>query len=194
MDKVGVIHGRFQMLHHGHMEYLLAGKNRCEYLLIGITNPDVASTKYSNANPHRSAMLSNPLTFFERFQMIRGAMIEAGVKREAFDIIPFPINYPELLFNYAPKDAKYYMTIYDDWSREKQVSLEALGCSIDVMWTRTNSDKVTSGTEVRNCITHDQPWDHLVPKFVHNYVLDNGIDYRLKNLGLEETEKSAGNN
>lgn len=26
MDKVGVIHGRFQMLHNGHMEYLLAGK------------------------------------------------------------------------------------------------------------------------------------------------------------------------
>ncbi len=33
MDKIGVIHGRFQMLHIGHMEYLLAGKERCNYLL-----------------------------------------------------------------------------------------------------------------------------------------------------------------
>ena len=40
LDPIGVIHGRFQMLHHGHMEYLLAGKKRCQRLIIGISNPD----------------------------------------------------------------------------------------------------------------------------------------------------------
>ena len=39
MDKVGVIHGRFQLLHNDHMKYLLAGKQRCEHLIIGICNP-----------------------------------------------------------------------------------------------------------------------------------------------------------
>ncbi len=36
----GVIHGRFQILHNDHMRYLLAGKERCEHLVVGITNPD----------------------------------------------------------------------------------------------------------------------------------------------------------
>ena len=37
---VGVIHGRFQMLHNDHLKYLLAGKSRCDHLVIGITNAE----------------------------------------------------------------------------------------------------------------------------------------------------------
>ena len=50
-DPIGVIHGRFQMLHLGHMEYLLAGKARCERLIIGISNPDATFTRFSSASP-----------------------------------------------------------------------------------------------------------------------------------------------
>lgn len=181
-DSIGVIHGRFQMLHIGHMEYLLAGKERCEYLLIGIANPDMSLTRHSDANPHRSTSLANPLTYYERFQMISKAMIEANIRRSEFDIVPFPINYPELLFNYVPSHAKYYMTIYDDWSREKQHSLEKLGCDIDIMWTRTNAEKVTSGTEVRNLIILNKPWRHLVPEAVFEYIIQNGIDKRIRKM------------
>lgn len=189
MDKVGVIHGRFQMLHIGHMEYLLAGKERCNYLIIGIANPDTSLTKYSDANPHRSMSMANPLTYYERFQMIRGAFLETGIKREEFDIVPFPINYPELLFNYAPMDAKYYMTIYDEWSREKYESLKALGCNIEVMWERTNAEKVTSGTEVRSLICQEMPWDHLVPKSVYDFITTNKIDIRIREMSKAEGTK-----
>lgn len=182
-DPVGVIHGRFQLLHIGHMEYLLEGKARCDYLLIGISNPDVSITRFTAANPHRSSALANPLTYYERFRMIQGAMLEAGVPRNEFDIVPFPINYPDLLFNYVPKDAKYYMTLYDEWSTEKFHSLMALGCDIEVMWTRTNDEKVTSGTEVRSCIIHGQPWSHLVPPSVYAYVTAHQLDKRIKASG-----------
>ncbi len=180
MDKVGVIHGRFQMLHKGHMEYLLAGKERCRYLIIGICNPDINMTKYSSANPHRSKGDANPLSYYERFQMIRGSMLESGVPLDEFDIVPFPINYPQLLFNYVPQNAKYYMTIYDEWSLEKKQSLEELGCDIDIMWIRSNADKVTSGTEVRTFIREGKNWQHLVPDFVYQYMISNKIDQRLR--------------
>ncbi|MCC8138345.1 MAG: adenylyltransferase/cytidyltransferase family protein [Clostridiales bacterium] len=120
MDSVGVIHGRFQMLHKGHMEYLLAGKKRCKYLIIGIANPDISLTNYSDAAPHRSMPLANPLTYYERFQMIRGSMLENGISLQEFDIVPFPINYPDLLRNYVPMDARFYMTIYDQWGIRKK--------------------------------------------------------------------------
>ena len=63
-DKIGVIHGRFQGLHHGHMEYLLAGMDRCEHLFIGITNYDTTEKKPDNeANPTRASSSSNPCPF-----------------------------------------------------------------------------------------------------------------------------------
>lgn len=179
MDPMGVIHGRFQMLHKGHMEYLLAGLERCRYLLIGISNPDAATTRFTSANPHRSLPLSNPLTYFERFQMIQGALLEAGVARGQFDIVPFPINCPQLLFNYVPREAKYYMTIYDDWSLEKKATLESLGCHVEVMWQRSNAEKFTSGTEVRHRILEGLPWQELVPPFTYRYVTEHHIDQRL---------------
>ena len=178
-DAVGVIHGRFQMLHYGHMEYLLAGKERCERLIIGISNPDVTLVKFNDANPHRSAAASNPLSFFERYEMIRLAMLEAGVPREEFEIVPFPINYPELLFNYVPRDAKFYMTIYDEWSEDKQRVLQDLGCEVEVMWKRSNEEKKISGTEVRAAIARGEDWRPLVPKSVYDYVKTHELEQRI---------------
>lgn len=143
-DAVGVIHGRFQILHLDHMKYLLEGKKRCDYLLIGISNPDMTTIKYVCADPHRSESLANPLTYYERFWMIRGAMLESGVSAKDFDIIPFPINRAELLGNYAPKDATYYMTIYDAWGLEKKRLLEDMGCAVDVMWQRPCTQKASA--------------------------------------------------
>ena len=187
-DTAGVIHGRFQMLHIGHMEYLLAAKERCDHLIIGISNPDPSVTKYTSANPHRSQALSNPLTYFERLEMIKGSMLEYGVHLGGFDIVPFPINCPELLFNYVPRDATYYMTLYDEWSLEKKSCLERLGCSVEVMWQRKNEEKAASGAEVRRLIIAEQPWKHLVPEFVYQYVTDRGIDARLRRMALSGGE------
>lgn len=109
-------------------------------------------------------------------------MLDAGICRDEFDIVPFPVNYPELLFNYVPHDAKYYMTIYDEWSLEKKRSLEQIGCDIDIMWTRSNAEKITSGTEIRRLIQEGENWQHLVPAFVYQYVISNKIDQRIRNI------------
>lgn len=190
-DRIGVIHGRFQMLHQGHMEYLLEGKKRCDYLLIGIANPDISLTKYSDAAPHRSSPLANPLTYFERFQMIRGSMLENGIALQEFDIVPFPINYPKLLGNYVPIDAKFYITIYDEWGIRKKEVLEQLGCSVEVMWERTDDERFTSGTEVRDRIAKGATWENLVPQYVSDYVKRNKIDLRIRNLAAAGGTQSA---
>ena len=55
MIETGVIHGRFQVLHLKHMEYILAAKMRCRKLYIGITNPDSMHTRDSVNDINRSA-------------------------------------------------------------------------------------------------------------------------------------------
>ena len=62
MTDVGVIHGRFQVLHNDHFEYLMAAKSRCRHMVVGITNPDPSLTRSDPADPQRSSPGANPLT------------------------------------------------------------------------------------------------------------------------------------
>ena len=48
-DQIGVIHGRFQLLHNEHMKYIMAGKERCEHLIIGICNPESTLTNRTDS-------------------------------------------------------------------------------------------------------------------------------------------------
>ena len=170
MHPLGFIHGRFQVLHNDHLVYLLAGKNLCERLIIGVTNPDAASIREEATNPERSSRENNPLTYEERKAMIEAALMEAGVDRHAFSVIPFPINCPELLEGCAPRDAVYFLTIYDDWGREKRKRFEGLGLNTHVMWERPESEKGISGTDVRAAIRQGDDWRSLVPPAVASLV------------------------
>jgi cytidyltransferase-like protein len=147
---IGVIHGRFQILHNDHMKYLMAGKNLCNHLIVGITNPDPTLTKDSNANPHRSKTSSNPLTFYERLVMIREALLEVGLQLFEFSIVPFPINIPELIKYYVPLDAIFFLSIYDDWGKQKKTFLESLGLNIHVLWKLPLEKKGINGRDLRD--------------------------------------------
>lgn len=187
-DKVGIVHGRFQIFHKDHLKYLLKAKERCEHLIVGICNPEVDLTKYTSANPHRSKKSSNPLTYFERMECIRDSLIEAGVKKEDFDIVPFPINFPEKIFNYAPKDAKYYLTIYDEWGEEKLKTLrDDLGLDVEVLWKVTLEEKGISSSDVRKSIQLGEDFREYVPNAVYNYIKNNKLDVRIKEF-LDEEE------
>jgi nicotinamide-nucleotide adenylyltransferase/phosphinothricin biosynthesis protein PhpF len=182
MDKIGVIHGRFQGLHLGHMEYLLAGKERCKHLIIGITNYEpYLNFKVDNpANLNRTKAEANPFFFFVRYEMLQGSMIEAGIDISSFDIVPFPIENPDNIFNFTPREAVYYITIYDQWGYEKEKLLKKIGCRVEIMWIRNDSQRITSGTEIRNKIKSQLEWKRLVPKYVYNYIIEYGIDKRLR--------------
>lgn len=179
LDAVGVVHGRFQLLHNEHMKYILAGKKRCKHLIIGICNPDRSLVKYTENSPHRSEDVSNPFSYYERFQMIQGALLEKGISIYDFDIVPFPINYPELIFSYTPQNAKYYMTIYDKWGEEKREILEKIGCTVEVMWKRDISQKIISGTDVRRCIKEGKAWRQFVPPSVYKYIKVHELDKKI---------------
>lgn len=182
-DKIGVIHGRFQGFHNGHLEYLLAGKSRCDHLVIGITNflCTAKSERISSIDNHRLTAHANPFTYFERMEMIRLALLENNVKESAFSIVPFTIEQPEQLFNFVPRNAVYYITIYDDWGREKLRILKELNLNVDIMWERTEDQKPVSGTLVRARIRSGEDWEQLVPKSVAQYIKEHNLEEAVKN-------------
>lgn len=161
--ETGVIHGRFQVLHNDHLRYLLAGKALCRHLVVGITNPDPSLTRQCAADPRRSEPLANPLTYYERYVLMRRTLEEAGVHHADFSVVPLPINIPELYRYYVPLDAVFFLTIYDDWGRQKLAFLKSLKLATHVLWDVPPEDKGISGTDVRRRMACGEPWESLAP-------------------------------
>jgi nicotinamide-nucleotide adenylyltransferase len=179
---IGIIHGRFQILHNDHVKYLMAGKDLCEHIIVGITNPDPSLTKDHESNPHRSTELNNPLTYYERMLMVKETLLEQSLKLSEFSIVPFPINYPHLLKYYVPLDKVFFLSIYDNWGRQKKRYLENLGLNVHVLWEVTLEEKGLSGQTIRKKMINDQPWKQFVPKSVQKLIIEWNIIERLKNL------------
>lgn len=173
MIELGFIHGRFQLFHNDHLQYALLAKERCKRLIVGITSPENATLIREEVDPHRSEAASNPFTYYERFNMIKLALLEAGVRREDFEIVPYPIERPEILYNYVPLNATSFFTIYDKWGYEKLERLGALGYGTVVLFD--DREKKMCSTDIRQKILDGIDWKDMVPNAVYNYIIENGL-------------------
>ena len=54
--RYGMVHGRFQPFHVGHLEYALTALHRCEHLIVGITNPDPSLVVAESTDPQRHGL------------------------------------------------------------------------------------------------------------------------------------------
>ena len=191
MTETGVVHGRFQIFHLDHLKYVLAAKKRCRHLVIGITNPDPTLTKTDSADPVRSLPESNPLTYFERYTIVRAVMSEQGLDPAEFSIVPFPINIPELYRFYLPPEGVFYLTIYDDWGKRKLEMFKSLGLEVEVLWVRPIEQKGLRAGEIRRLIALGSQWEHLVPPAAVLVMKKLGIPERIAGRVSEPVKRSG---
>lgn len=182
MYDVGVIHGRFQVLHNDHLKYLLAGKSLCRHLVVGVTNPDPVLTSAVEVDPKRSTSLANPLTYYERLVMIREVLLEAGLQFDELTVTPLPITHPDLFRHYVPLDGVFLLSIYDDWGRLKLRRFQELGLKTHVLWEVREEEKGISSTNVRQLMIESAPWEHLVPQASARLCMEWGIPGRLRSM------------
>lgn len=180
VERTGVIHGRFQVLHNDHLAYLLDGMSRCDHLVVGITNPEPALTKEDRADPARSRPDSNPLSYYERSRLVSAALLARGVDRDSFTVTPLPINLPERYGHYVPLDAVFFLTIYDAWGRRKLELFRSLGLKVEVLREVAPSDKGLSATEVRHRMARGMAWEDLVPAATVPLLLAWDVPARLR--------------
>lgn len=183
MIDTGVAHGRFQIFHNDHLKYLQAAKARCRHLVVGITNPDPMLTRYDPADPDRSSPARNPLSYYERYRVLRRALHLQGWGWEDFSLVPLPINFPELYQYYVPLRATFFLTIYDDWGERKLEMFQSVGLTVEVLWRRPLADKGLTSTAIRRLIVAQQSWEHLVPPGVAEMLHYFRIPQRLQDLG-----------
>jgi nicotinamide mononucleotide adenylyltransferase len=190
--KTGVVHGRLQPLHKDHMKYFLAGFEQAEFVYVGITNPDPNLTNEDKADANRAKLMSNPCNYYERMEMLNRSLVEAGISHDRFRVVPFPINYPELLKHYVPEDAIFYMTIYDQWGDRKQELMESVGLKVEVLWKRPEDQKGINATIIREAIARGEAWEYLVPEGTASVIRDFGIDRRIREIFEAESTEGRG--
>ena len=159
--KRGMIHGRFQPFHNGHLEYLCGAAARSDELWVGITNPDPSHVKPEPSDPLRHLPESNPYTYAERLLMVTAVAENVEVD---VHVIPFPVNQPELWHAYVPPNVTQYIRQFSDWGSTKIERFRSAGYDVVILDER--AEKEISGVDVRNAMRERRDWQSLVPAAV----------------------------
>ena len=158
---VACVHGRFQPPHLDHLRYMLAAKERADFLWIGLAQYDLWDMEECLLAPHRGQPDNNPLTYYERVTIIADVLVEAGCSRAEFGCIPFPIDRPDRIRQFLSPSVVCLTTICEDWNSVKIETLRAAGYVVEVLW---NEPKRIEGRRIREAIVAgDESWRELVP-------------------------------
>lgn len=167
---LGAISGRFHPFHREHLDYARAALERCGVLLVGITNADPSHVAADPAGGGRHRAESNPFTYHERAEMIHLALEDAGVAPGRYRVVPCPLQRPELLPHYLPREAVHWVTLYDEepWGARKLELLRGAGYRAEVLWQRPT--KGITATRIRQRLRRGEPLDGLVAPPVARYL------------------------
>jgi nicotinamide-nucleotide adenylyltransferase len=166
----GMIHGRFQPFHRGHLEYMRGAAGRCDELWVGITNPDPSRVKPEESDPLRHLPESNPYSYDERMLMVKAAARDLRLDPDLVHVIPFPVNEPELWAAYVPEGITQFLRLFSEWGGEKQERLVAAGYEVVIL--DEGAEKEISGADVREAMRSGGAWEALVPPGVVRVLRD----------------------
>ena len=157
----GMIHGRFQPFHNGHLEYLRGAAERSDAVFVGITNPDPTRIRPEPSDPQRHLPESNPWSYTERLLMVKAAVRDLELDPAGVHVIPFPVNEPELWPAYVPDGVTQYIRLFSEWGGTKLDRMREAGYEVVVL--DEGEAKAVSGADVREAIRDGGDWEMLVP-------------------------------
>ena len=162
----GLLIGRFQPFHLGHLDAVLFGLSRTENLFIGIGS--------SNKSNERK----NPFSAEERTEMIISSIESSMIDRLKIFDIPDVDNHEKWTFEIDQIIPKYDVVFTNDEFTKTLFEKR----KIDVIPVVLKDREKFSGTNIRELIADDKNWQDFVPRGTRK-VLDkiNAIE-RLKNL------------
>ena len=162
----GLLIGRFQPFHLGHLDAVLFGLSRAENLFICIGS--------SNKSNERK----NPFSAEERREMITLSIEPSITDRIKIFDIPDVGDHEKWTFEIDKTVPKYDVVFTNDEFTKTLFEKREISVISVVLKDREKF----SGTNIRNLITYDRNWRDLVPQGTRN-VLDNiNAKERLQNL------------
>ena len=158
--------GRFQPFHLGHLLLLQRLATQYEEIIVGI-----GSSQYHDTT-------ENPFSETERYQMITRTLEAAGIHNYRIVSVPDIHNPPRWVEHVASIVTDFDLVIANNPFTRKLFSEKGYV----VKGTQYFDRKRYSGKEIRRRMTHDEPWEDLVPAVVADLLHTiNGVS-RLKHL------------
>lgn len=162
----GLLIGRFQPFHLGHLDALRFALTKVENLWLGLGS--------SNKPLERN----NPFSADERKQMILSSIDDSMKEKISIYFIPDLDNHVkwiEMIDDIVPQ---FQIAFSNDPLTDHLYSKRSVQV-IPIPFLNRND---LSGTNIRNLIISDQKWEHLVPEGTKNFLIQNSAKDRLKNL------------
>lgn len=173
MDKVrGILIGRMQPVHNGHMEVIKRILEEVDEIVIGIGSAQL------------SHEVKDPFTAGERVLMMTQALAEIDVDPSRYYIIPMQdINFNAIWASHVKMLTPPFSIVYSGNPLVKQLFAEE---GYEVRQPPLYDRIHLSGTEVRRRILENENWQELVPKATADLLKEiDGVN-RLKNLSVKE--------
>lgn len=162
----GLLIGRFQPFHLGHLDALHFALSKVDKLWIGL------------GSSNKPLQKNNPFSAEERKEMILASIDDSMKQRIQIYFIPDldnHIKWIELINTIVPKFDIIFTN--DELTRHLYSKRNVTVLSIPFV-----KRDILSGTNIRNMIISDQKWEDLVPEGTKNFLYKTSGKQRLKNL------------
>ena len=169
----GIIHGRFQPPHNGHIRYILAGLKETQHLYIGICTPDLCTQEEADKTGYPCTAELNPFTHKERIDMLTLALDEQHIPRERYSLIAFPSDYTHIE-KLIPKNTVFLMSITSPSDTIKNRYIQSLGYQTKTIIELTTEEREEKAGIVREGLKNGtDKWESIVPASVAQYIKKN---------------------
>ncbi|MDH3361314.1 MAG: nicotinamide-nucleotide adenylyltransferase [Nitrosopumilus sp.] len=162
----GLLIGRFQPFHLGHLEALRFALSKVDKLWVGLGSSNKPIEK------------NNPFTAEERKEMILSSIDDSMKENISIFFIPDVDNHVKWIEKIDTIVPKFDIIFSND---ELTKHLYSKRTTQVVSIPFLNRDKL-SGTNIRDLIVSDQKWEDLVPEGTKNFLINTSAKEHLKNL------------
>jgi nicotinamide-nucleotide adenylyltransferase len=159
----GLLIGRFQPFHLGHLEALQFALSKVDKLWVGL------------GSSNKPVQKNNPFSAEERKQMILSSIDDTMKEKISIYFIPDLDNHVKWIEKIDTIVPKFDIIFSNDEHLYSKRSVQVIA----IPFLNRN---VLSGTNIRDLIISDQKWDNLVPQGTRNFLKNTSAKERLKNL------------
>jgi nicotinamide-nucleotide adenylyltransferase len=172
----GLVVGRFQPFHKGHLAVIKEVLGECADLIVVIGSAEDSHTE------------KNPFTAGERYQMIIASL--TGDELARTHIIPVrDVNRYSVWVNHVESYVPPFDVVYSNSDLTRSLFSQA---GYEVRKTKAYSLESFSGTEIRRRIVSGESWDNLVPKPVAMFLDSLDAKKRLMDGGARPSKTKRG--
>jgi len=162
----GLLIGRFQPFHLGHLEAFRFALSKVDKLWVGL------------GSSNKPAQKNDPFSAEERKEMILSSIDDSMKDKISIYFIPDLDNHVKWIEEIDTIVPKFDMVFSNDDLTKHLYST----ISVQVIPIPFLKRDVLSGTTIRDLIISDQKWDDLVPEGTKNFLNNISAKERLKNL------------